>query len=63
MHNTKDREWWISVVLADVALDPYSDHGHGVVKDGKILNDETVVQLTKHTICQARAGADEIAPR
>ncbi len=53
-----------SVVSADVALDCYSDHGHdGVVKDGKILNDETVVQLTKQAICQARAGADVVAPR
>ncbi len=53
-----------AVVSADVALDPYSDHGHdGVVKDGKILNDETIVQLTKQAICQARAGVDVIAPR
>lgn len=37
-----------SIVCTDVALDPYSDQGHdGVVKDGKILNDETVMQLTK----------------
>lgn len=37
-----------SIVCTDVALDPYSDQGHdGVVKDGKILNDETIMQLTK----------------
>ena len=37
-----------SIVCTDVALDPYSDQGHdGVVKDGQILNDETVMQLTK----------------
>lgn len=37
-----------SIVCTDVALDPYSDQGHdGVVMDGKILNDETIMQLTK----------------
>lgn len=37
-----------SIVCTDVALDPYSDQGHdGVVQDGKILNDETIMQLTK----------------
>lgn len=42
-----------SIVCTDVALDPYSDQGHdGVVKDGKILNDETIMQLTK----QVEAG-------
>ncbi|CAM9413552.1 unnamed protein product [Ectocarpus sp. 4 AP-2014] len=52
-----------SVVCTDVALDPYSDQGHdGVVKDGKILNDETIMQLTKQVVCQARAGADVVAP-
>ncbi|CAN0330769.1 unnamed protein product [Ascophyllum nodosum] len=52
-----------SIVCTDVALDPYSDQGHdGVVKDGQILNDETVMQLTKQVVCQARAGADVVAP-
>ncbi len=53
-----------SVVSCDVALDPYSSHGHdGIVKNGKIVNDETVVQLVKQAICQARAGADVVAAR
>ncbi|CAM9410946.1 unnamed protein product [Ectocarpus sp. 6 AP-2014] len=52
-----------SIVCTDVALDPYSDQGHdGVVQDGKILNDETIMQLTKQVVCQARAGADVVAP-
>ncbi len=53
-----------SVVSSDVALDCYSDHGHdGVMKGGKVLNDETIVQLTKQAICHARAGVDVVAPR
>lgn len=45
-----------SIVCTDVALDPYSDQGHdGVVKDGKILNDETVMQLTKQ-VCSPLGG-------
>jgi len=52
-----------SVVVTDVALDPYSDQGHdGVVEDGKILNDVTINQLCKQAVCQARAGADIVAP-
>mmetsp|Transcript_22083 Transcript_22083/g.33696 ORF Transcript_22083/g.33696 Transcript_22083/m.33696 type:complete len:397 (+) Transcript_22083:85-1275(+) len=52
-----------SVVCTDVALDPYSDQGHdGIVENGKILNDETINQLCKQVICQARAGADVVAP-
>lgn len=50
-------------VITDVALDPYSDQGHdGVVEDGKILNDVTINQLCKQVVCQARAGADIVAP-
>jgi len=50
-------------VVTDVALDPYSsDRHYGVVKDGKILNDETVHILCKQAVCHARAGADIIAP-
>lgn len=50
-------------VITDVALDPYSDQGHdGVVEDGKILNDITINQLCKQVICQAKAGADIVAP-
>jgi porphobilinogen synthase len=52
-----------SVVCTDVALDPYSDQGHdGVVEDGKILNDVTINQLCKQAVCQAKAGADIVAP-
>uniref|UniRef100_A0A7S2FMB3 Delta-aminolevulinic acid dehydratase n=1 Tax=Florenciella parvula TaxID=236787 RepID=A0A7S2FMB3_9STRA len=52
-----------SIVCTDVALDPYSDQGHdGIVKDGKILNDETIGQLCKQAVAQARAGSDVIAP-
>jgi porphobilinogen synthase len=58
-------------VWTDVALDPYSDQGHdGMVSNdrrgdggkGRILNDETVEQLCRQAICQARAGADVVAP-
>lgn len=52
-----------AMVYTDIALDPYSDQGHdGVVKDGKILNDETIAQLCKQAVCQARAGSDCVAP-
>lgn len=52
-----------AVVVTDVALDPYSDQGHdGIVEDGKILNDATIAQLCKQVVCQARAGADIVAP-
>jgi porphobilinogen synthase len=51
------------VVVTDVALDPYSSDGHdGLVKDGKILNDETVEILVKQALSQAAAGADFVAP-
>ena len=51
------------IVCTDVALDPYSDQGHdGVVKDGQILNDETIGQLCKQAVAQARAGSDVVAP-
>ncbi|WP_128330135.1 porphobilinogen synthase [Apibacter sp. HY039] len=51
------------VVMPDVALDPYSIHGHdGIVEDGKILNDETVEALVKMSLSHAEAGADFIAP-
>ncbi len=50
-------------VVTDVALDPYSADGHdGIVHEGRILNDETVEVLCKQAVCQARAGADVIAP-
>jgi porphobilinogen synthase len=51
------------IVITDVALDPYSSEGHdGIVRDGKILNDETVAVLVKQAIAQAEAGADMVAP-
>ncbi|MCB9983167.1 MAG: porphobilinogen synthase [Rhodospirillales bacterium] len=50
-------------IITDVALDPYTDHGHdGLLEDGKILNDPTVEILCKQALNQARAGADIIAP-
>src|SRR5207237_2465360 len=50
-------------VLCDVALDPYTSHGHdGLLRDGVILNDETVAVLTRQATVEAEAGADIIAP-
>ncbi len=50
-------------VLCDVALDPYTSHGHdGLIKDGVILNDESVEVLVAQTLSQVRAGCDIIAP-
>lgn len=50
-------------IICDVALDPYTSHGHdGLMKDGIILNDETVDVLCKQAIVQAKAGCDIIAP-
>jgi porphobilinogen synthase len=50
-------------LLTDVALDPYTSHGHdGLVADDRILNDETVAVLIEQALVQARAGADIIAP-
>ncbi len=50
-------------LIADVALDEYSSDGQdGLVRDGEILNDETVDVMVKSAIVQARAGADVIAP-
>ena len=50
-------------VMTDVALDPYSSYGHdGIVKNGEIVNDETVEALVKMSISHAQAGADMIAP-
>ncbi|KAB2030643.1 hypothetical protein ES319_D05G247400v1 [Gossypium barbadense] len=52
------------VIYTDVALDPYSSDGHdGIVReDGVIMNDETVHQLCKQAVSQARAGADVVSP-
>jgi porphobilinogen synthase len=50
-------------LITDVALDPYTSHGHDGVMDGEtILNDETVAVLVEQALNQARAGADMIAP-
>ncbi|MEQ9635230.1 MAG: porphobilinogen synthase [Devosia marina] len=50
-------------LIADVALDEYSSDGQdGLVRDGEILNDETVAVMVKSALVQARAGADIIAP-
>ena len=50
-------------VLCDVALDPYTSHVHdGLLRDGVILNDETVAVLVKQALVQAEAGCDIIAP-
>lgn len=50
-------------ILTDVALDPYTDHGHdGLFVDGRVLNDESVELLGQQALIQARSGADIIAP-
>jgi porphobilinogen synthase len=50
-------------LIADVALDEYSANGQdGLVRDGEILNDETVAAMIRSALVQARAGADIIAP-
>jgi len=51
------------IVVSDVALDPYSSHGHdGIVKDGKVVNDLSVQSLAKMALCHAQAGVDIVAP-
>jgi len=51
------------LVITDVALDPYSSDGHdGVVRDGQIINDESLQLLAQMAVAQAEAGADVIAP-
>jgi len=50
-------------VVCDVALDPYTTHGHdGIVIDDHVANDETVSVLVRQALVQARAGCDVIAP-
>ena len=50
-------------LIGDVALDPYTSHGHdGLLRDGSIANDETVSVLTKQAVVLARAGFDTLAP-
>ena len=51
------------VLMSDVALDPYSSDGHdGLVENGKILNDETLLLLNKMAVAQAQAGIDIVGP-
>jgi porphobilinogen synthase len=51
------------IVMTDVALDPYSIYGHdGIVKDGEIVNDETVEALVHMSLSHAQAGCDFVAP-
>ena len=51
------------VIFSDVALDPYSSDGHdGLVKDGEVLNDESVDLLAEMAVVHAEAGADFVAP-
>jgi len=72
-----DKNWFFSairrlkteapemLIIADVALDPYTDHGHDGILDpatGDIANDETVHILTNYATALARAGADMVAP-
>ncbi len=50
-------------VICDVALDPFTDHGHdGLLRDGEIVNDATIDILCQQAVCQADAGCDIIAP-
>jgi porphobilinogen synthase len=50
-------------LLCDVALDPYTSHGHdGLLRDGEIINDETVAVLVKQALVEVEAGCDIIAP-
>ena len=50
-------------IMCDVALDPYTDHGHdGLLKNNEILNDQTIEILIKQSLLQAEMGCDVIAP-
>ncbi len=57
------REFPQMALVGDVALDPYTDHGHdGVIRDGYVANDESVKILEQQAVIQAQAGIDIIAP-
>ncbi|MCI5623773.1 porphobilinogen synthase [Anaerostipes sp.] len=57
------KEYTQLLVIADVCLCEYTSHGHcGLIKDGEILNDETLPLLAKTAVSYAKAGADMIAP-
>ncbi len=50
-------------LIGDVALDPYTSHGHdGVIRDGYVANDESIAQLVRQAVVEAEAGIDIIAP-
>ena len=50
-------------IMCDVALDPYTSHGHdGLLKDGHVLNDETIDVLINQSLLQAEMGCDVLAP-
>lgn len=51
------------IIVCDVALDPYTSHGHdGLIRDGEIANDESVDALIRQALVQAEAGCDTLAP-
>jgi porphobilinogen synthase len=57
------REFPETGLVGDVALDPYTDHGHdGVIRNGYVANDESVAVLVRQALNQAEAGIDVIAP-
>ncbi len=50
-------------LIGDVALDPYTSHGHdGIIRDGYVVNDESVTILSQQAVNQAAAGVDILAP-
>jgi porphobilinogen synthase len=62
VHSIKEAHDGIGVIC-DVALDPYTIHGQdGIVRDGEVVNDETVDVLCRQALVQAQAGCDVIAP-
>lgn len=51
------------LVITDVCLCEFTDHGHcGIIRDGRVDNDETLEVLAQVAVCQAKAGADVVAP-
>ncbi len=57
------REFPAIGLVGDVALDPYTDHGHdGVIREGYVANDESLAVLARQAVNQAQAGIDVIAP-
>ena len=57
------REFPALLLVGDVALDPYTDHGHdGVLRNGQVANDESVAVLARQAVNQAAAGIDIMAP-